>query len=848
MPFQNRVLEKLFQGVLRNETVEFGDNLTDRQQIDVALEHLPMSLSQSQKDALYNAWLNEVSYVQGPPGTGKSHTIAAIMLSALLLKKKVLFVSQKKAAIDVVRRKIEGFLGENSLIYVGSESSERQKLKAYIEEKIRGITAYNFSSFLERHKQQLDISQSEMKKLVHEINLNKKALKICLETEQDYWRINNEYIKARNNFSELFGEAYTRNIQLNDELISNLSKEVYKRNIAIIQDKLLKESTFKRKDILYLRRFYKCCIDKLNADKDKFSSLSNLPLYLEQLFSLTCIYADSMSKRRGIAPNLNQRRQLINQKEQALLSKQKLYIKQRYEFNLLSSLQRHKRQVELFSKMLYWRKTGKILEFMRTIKYDILTTVFPLWAGEIKELGQFLPFQNELFDLVIVDEASQVNIAEIIPAFYRGKSFCVVGDDKQLGLSSAGLFALNKTFERLIWSRCFSGVKGAISYEEAEGKALIVSKSSILDFTTNKDNQLSVPKVMLNEHFRSMPQLAAFTSKRFYDGNLRIMTEVGKNIHKQCFEAIEVGGQREKNFKYVLEEVEELIKRLKGLIRNQDYLQEPLKNHGFTLKDKPTIGIVSFLTEQKSYIDEKIKNEFSNEERETYNLFVGTPEEFQGNERHIIFITLGLDGSRSWAKGHYENPNRFNVATSRAINYTYLIYGGISSNATLLKDYIRHFGYQPQNILDESKLEENLIANKHTWRFDEVKIESEFEFRVAEYLRDFINNYDSGCLELYNQVTSCGQKRLDFVLFNSKNEETCAVEVDGINHFAEDGRSYSEAHLERVDILQRAGWKIIHVPYHKWYSKGWLCDKNDPEFSTTLEDLYKHIREALLLN
>lgn len=352
---------------------------------------------------------------------------------------------------------------------------------------------------------------------------------------------------------------------------------------------------------------------------------------------------------------------------------------------------------------------------------------------------------------------------------------------------------------------------------------------------------------MLNEHFRSMPQLAAFTSKQFYDGNLRIMTEVGKNIHKQCFEAIEVGGQRVSSSKIVPQEVEELLKRLKGIVRNQEYLQEPLINHGFTLKNKPTIGILSFLTDQKNYIDEKIKNEFSDEERETYDLFVGTPEEFQGNERNIIFITLGLDGSSSWGKAHYENLNRLNVATSRAINYTYLVYGGIPSNARLLKNYLRHFGYQIYNIIEESKLEEPLLGNRHTWTFDENKIESEFEFRVAEYLQAFIKNYSIGNLELYNQVTSCGQKRLDFVIFNSNNEETCAIEVDGIYHFAENGRSYSDAHLERVEILKRAGWKIVHLPYHKWYNKGWLCDREELEFSNTLKDLYSQIKEALYL-
>src|SRR5439155_24168281 len=59
-----------------------------------------------ERNAIVRAWTHEVSYVQGPPGTGKSHTITAIMLSALFLKKSVLLVSHKKPAIDVVFDKL----------------------------------------------------------------------------------------------------------------------------------------------------------------------------------------------------------------------------------------------------------------------------------------------------------------------------------------------------------------------------------------------------------------------------------------------------------------------------------------------------------------------------------------------------------------------------------------------------------------------------------------------------------------------------------------------------------------------------------------------------------------------
>jgi very-short-patch-repair endonuclease len=61
----------------------------------------------SQLEAIYRAHNGESFVVQGPPGTGKSQTIANIIAEQLYLGKKVLFVSEKQAALDVVYRKLE---------------------------------------------------------------------------------------------------------------------------------------------------------------------------------------------------------------------------------------------------------------------------------------------------------------------------------------------------------------------------------------------------------------------------------------------------------------------------------------------------------------------------------------------------------------------------------------------------------------------------------------------------------------------------------------------------------------------------------------------------------------------
>lgn len=77
--------------------------------------------------------------------------------------------------------------------------------------------------------------------------------------------------------------------------------------------------------------------------------------------------------------------------------------------------------------MLHFQRADLIQEKMNQIDFDKLINNFNLWLSEIRNIGEILPNKPELFDLIIVDEASQVNLAEILPVFYRGKSICVVG-------------------------------------------------------------------------------------------------------------------------------------------------------------------------------------------------------------------------------------------------------------------------------------------------------------------------------------------------------------------------------------------------------------------------------------
>ena len=213
-----------------------------------------------------------------------------------------------------------------------------------------------------------------------------------------------------------------------------------------------------------------------------------------------------------------------------------------------------------------------------------------------------------------------------------------------------------------------------------------------------------------------------------------------------------------------------------------------------------------------------------------------------------------------WGRGHYEDRKRFNVATSRAIHYTLLIYGGIPSNARLIKSYLTHFGKSWRTRQENEPSEAAPTVHRYRWGWNRTLhrqlCESEFEHRVADCLEQFVEQHGGPKrLRLFKQVqasrelgvSSCGQKRLDFVLLNSTNGACVAVEVDGRDHFTESGRTYSEAHLERVEVLRRAGWEIVHVPYYRWWRNGWLSDRNDPHFQKTVSELFLELKLCLAL-
>ncbi len=850
----SKTLHRLLTGVLTGQRPRFRvcDPAT-QVRVGEALNLVPMSLSSRQQEAIRNAWSSDISYIQGPPGTGKSHTISALMLSALILEKRVLLGSHKKAAIDVVRAHLAKQLGDDAVIYIGADTAERQRTRMLLTGLIAEVRRHDFPTQLAEIRRQEQRASDALLGALRQAEQTKRTLAAALGRVNGAYLAMEEHLRARSHYDGSFGtEDLTADLLARTpEIPASLAN-----SLTSMGDLMARRAGGEEVTTAELLRARVLLASYQRSFGAKWITTTPWDVHrLQAHHRAVAAFAQSREQQRHLLVDVNRLRAAWDDQRSQVEHLSRAHLRILYKRIRLTNAATCVDDLSNFAALFRLRAPRLIRPIMEQINYAAITKVFPLWLGEMRNLGTILPFQEDIFDVAVVDEASQVNIAEVVPMFYRAQSFVVVGDRKQLGLEAAGLFSINKTFEQLAWNNSFGGMSGVIDYQTAKQRDITVSTSSILDFLVSPTNGLSVPQATLDEHYRSLPPLAGFTSSQFYedDGGLKIMTEVPENLGKECFRLIEVGGSREEDGKYVIKEVDEALRLVSGISSGAELGNgSPLRYLGFRSPDRfPSVGIISFTTSQRDVLRMRAEAEIDEPRRRTVQLFIGTPEEFQGNERDVMILTFGLgEGGSRYAASFYEKPTRFNVATSRAKKFTYAVIGQCPPSAKLLRSYFGRFGFHPamQTAPEMAPPEAPDLEQRGTrmlWRLDERRCESGFEKLLLDCLRSFMDLHGGRRLKLFNQVTTCGQKRLDFVLHDDETAKAVAIEVDGPDHFCADGKTYHQEHMDRVGVLRRAGWQIVHVPYHRWYRNGWLYGQRDVGFAQTLEEFYSSLRTLL---
>jgi len=292
----------------------------------------------------------------------------------------------------------------------------------------------------------------------------------------------------------------------------------------------------------------------------------------------------------------------------------KQYIQLRF-YNLLNIVLSHSRsEVQRLVKALKARTGVKKEDYFSQIIFSKILKALPIWVTCATDIHKVLPLDRELFDLVIIDEATQCDIASSIPLLQRAKKAVIVGDPKQLRHLS---FVSGQQLEDL---------ENKHELNAFDSTKLDYRNSSILDLVSSaigSQNQVS----FLNEHFRSMPDIIDFSNQKFYEGNLHIMTAQPKTLARKHAFLKKVNGKRNKTG-YNKIEAESIIDFLNYFFEKEE--EKP--------RTPISIGIVSPFSEQVAFLQKLVSKTFPLEVLQKHQFLIGTPFSFQGEEKDIMLI------------------------------------------------------------------------------------------------------------------------------------------------------------------------------------------------------------------
>lgn len=380
----------------------------------------------------------------------------------------------------------------------------------------------------------------------------------------------------------------------------------------------------------------------------------------------------------------------------------------------------------------------------------------PCWVMPQWRVSETMPADLGLFDLVVVDEASQSDIWAL-PALLRGKQILVVGDHKQVSPSAVGM-AEEKIKELQV--RYLSN--------QPHG-AQMTPDQSIYDlarviFAGNS--------IMLKEHFRCVPAIIEFSNREFYEGDIKPLRlpKANERLDPPLIDIYVRGGRRkgDTNPAEALAIVQEI----------ESILKDPSMSHR-------SIGVVTLMgNTQASHIQELISQRIDPHEIIERKIAVGAPPAFQGRERDIMMISMVLDQTNRATANKADMQQRFNVAISRARDRMYLFRSVTETTFkedTLNSRLIRHFR---QPFVQEAQKIQDLRS----------QCESGFELDMFDTLvqRGF---------RVKPQVP-CGGYRIDFVVEGAEGRRL-AIECDG-DRFHGPGQWSDD--MARQRVLERAGW------------------------------------------
>jgi len=610
----------------------------------------------SQKKAVEAALTHQVSVIQGPPGTGKTQTILNIIANLLIAGKTVLVVSNNNSAVNNVAEKLE----HEGLGFIVAKLGSVEKKEEFVagQQPLPDMSSWHIDA------------SSSVKQWVKD---------------------------ALNNVSQGFS-AQLRQAELRAEYDALLKEATYNEKLAtnsIDSDWLYSKSSSK---IMELLSYYQIRQSKQIPGvffRIKWALKLGLPMFSFLQKDVSDVIA-SLENAYYIVrkTEIEKELQSVESTLQSVDIKENLRLLRAYSLQILKNEIAEHYRADTRTAFTIKNIKAKTEDLLREYPV-VLSTTYSAKSCISKDM---------VFDYVIMDEASQVDIKTGALALSCAMNAVIVGDDKQLPNVVSQEEALALQAIQLTY-------KVDDRYNEVTHSFL---QSCVEVF---KD----IPVTLLREHYRCHPKIIEFCNQHFYNGELVAMTD----------------DNNEDNVLQVVQTVEGNHARGHFNQREIDVIvQEVLPQ----CADSGSVGIITPYRQQADEINKALGKDIAS-----------TVHKYQGRECDTIIMSMVDNKPTEFS----DDPNLLNVAISRAKTHLYVVTNSNKmpkeSNLAQLIDYVRYNNFEVRQS-EVSSVFDLLYKQYTSQRLDSLANKSVVSDYISENL--FYNT-------LMEAITALGLVHID---------------------------------------------------------------------------------------
>jgi len=606
------------------------------------------SLNPAQKNAIQKSLYNPLTVITGPPGTGKSQVVLNIIANAVYHNNTVLFASKNNKAVDVVIEKLNAILPYKLLVRMGHQAHRRNAragLEHLLKQTIQKIALPEKTlSDLRTITTQIEHIQDQIFSLT--------SLNESLENTQTTF--DSLYKKHPDN---LIVHEHHSHLDMIDPLMLQDDLRKYFDTHSILRK--LNPKRYQRKQDDCFRKHYehlplalKTYLQNTITNKQTTKKTALQWILIRKKAELAFDEIQHIKKTLFSIPPFAElkSKQAMLQKKYIALSK--ALLQQHWINKFVDAQENDKQHIQTYFSSSEQLESGcedelvfRQLHTQRLRSLQKILKFLPVWVVTNLSAKQSFPLKNNIFDLLIIDEASQCDIASALPLFYRAKHIVILGDPYQLKHISL----LTENQDRSL------AANHHIPEELYTNFSYI--KHSLYDFSEHTIHTHSEQPLLLNEHYRCHPDIISFSNEYYYERKLTIATDETKLLHHPSFHIRILwhhikGKTIHTKSPYNEEEAERVV-------------EEILKINEVVSSAHASIGVVTLFRAQSEMITEKL-NKF----RDLFetDITIGTAHRFQGDEKDIIVFSPAVSegvkpGTLHWIQ---TTSQLLNVAVTRA--------------------------------------------------------------------------------------------------------------------------------------------------------------------------------------